>query len=135
MRTDVLGKILIDTSVWIEFFRKKAPYFEIVQNLIEEDSVCCLGLIYAELLQGAKSEKELGTLKEFMHVFDFIPESVVLWEKAGLISHTLRRKGKEISLSDCLIASSAVSSGATLFTLDKHFQTIKKQIDLHLYSL
>ncbi|HDH00423.1 MAG TPA: PIN domain nuclease [Nitrospirae bacterium] len=128
-----MDKVLIDTSIWIEFFRKKDPYFEVVRNLIEKDNVCCIGLIYAELLQGAKAEKELSTLRDFMHVFDFIPESAALWEKAGLISYELRRKGKEISLSDCFIASSAVSYSASLFTLDKHFQTIKKHMDLRLY--
>lgn len=129
-----MDKLLIDTSVWIEFFKKKDPHFKIVRNLIEEDNVCCIGLIYAELLQGAKSEKELSTLKEFMHVFDFIPESVALWEKAGLMSRALRQKGKEIGLSDCFIASSAVLYGSRLYTLDKHFHIIKKHMDLNLFT-
>jgi predicted nucleic acid-binding protein len=129
-----LDKLLIDTSVWIEFFKKKDPYFEIVQNFIEEDNVCCLGLIYAELLQGARSEKELGTLKEFLYVFDFIPESNALWEQAGLMSRALRQKGKEIGLSDCFIASSAISYGSSLFTMDKHFHIIKRHSDLILFE-
>ena len=86
-----MDKVLIDTSIWIEFFRKKDPYFEVVRNLIEKDNVCCIGLIYAELLQGAKAEKELSTLRDFMHVFDFIPESAALWEKRS----EERRVGKE----------------------------------------
>lgn len=129
-----MDKVLIDTSVWIEFFRKKEPCFSHVQNLIEEDNVCCLGLIYAELLQGAKSEKELSTLREFMHVFDFVPESVELWEKAGILSQELRKKGKEVGLSDCFIASSAHSYGCSLYTLDRHFRAISKYIDLNLFT-
>ena len=135
MRTNGLDKILIDTSVWIEFFKKREPYFGTVQSLIEEDKVCCLGIVYAELLQGVKSERELNTIKEFMHVFDFIPESVLLWEKAGIVSHTLRRKGKSAGLADCYIASCAASYGAAIFTLDNHFSTIKKHVDLSLFKL
>ena len=134
MRISGLDKILIDTSVWIEFFKKQEPFFGAVQNLIEEDNACCVGLIYAELLQGAKSEKELSTIKEFIHIFDFVPESDAIWEKAGLLSQTLRRKGKSIGLADCFIAASAASYGAGLFTLDKHFSTIQKSMDLTLFT-
>ncbi len=129
-----MDKVLIDTSAWIAFFKKQEPFFSEIQRLIEEDRICCLGLIYAELLQGARSDKEINTLKEFMHVFDFIPESSAIWEKAGLLSRTLRQTGKSTGLADCFIASSALSYGADLFTLDKHFSTIKKLEDLRLYT-
>ncbi|MBC8412746.1 MAG: PIN domain-containing protein [Nitrospira sp.] len=128
-----MDKVLIDTSVWIEFFKKREPFFETVQKLIEEDNVCCLGVIYAELLQGAKSDKELNTIKEFIHVFNFIPESTTLWETAGLLSNALIQKGKTPGLADCFIASSAISYGAALFTLDKHFATIQNSTDLSLF--
>ena len=129
-----MGKVLIDTSVWIEFFKKKEPCFSSVENLIGDDRVCCLSLIYAELLQGAKSDKEINTIKEFMYVFDFIPDSVAIWEEAGLTSQALRRKGKSIGLADCFIAASAVSCGASLFTLDKHFSSIRRTTNLELFS-
>lgn len=134
MRTEDLDKVLIDTSVWIEFFRKQEPYFSAVQDLIEEDRVCCVGLIYAELLQGAKSENEINTLREFIHVFDFIPELPAIWEKAGLMLRTLKKKGKSIGLADCFIASCAVSCRAEVLTLDRHFDVIKKLEGLALYK-
>jgi predicted nucleic acid-binding protein len=76
----------------------------------------------------------LSTIKEFMHVFDFIPESTVIWEKAGLISQSLRRKGKSIGLGVCFIAGSATSCGAGLFTLDRHFSAIRKSMNLSLFT-
>src|SRR3972149_2048791 len=92
------------------------------------------GIILAELLQGAKSVKEMNTIKEFLHVFDFLPESITLWEKAGELSYVLKQKGKVIGLSDCYIAVLTGSSNVRLLTLDKHFDVLKKETDLKLYD-
>lgn len=128
-------KILVDTSAWIEFFRKKAPYYETVLELIDSSRVCCTGIVLAELIQGAKSQKELDVLKEFLHVFDFIPDSTELWEKAGELSFLLRLKGKIAGLADCYISVVASSNNVKLFTLGKHFEIISKVTRLDLYVL
>ncbi|MCK5505856.1 MAG: PIN domain-containing protein [Thermodesulfovibrionia bacterium] len=121
-----MDSVLVDTSAWIEFFRKKEPYFTVVSDLINDDRVSCIGLILAELLQGAKSKKELDVLKEFLHVFDFLPESSELWQEAGELSFVLQRKGRKVGLSDCYIAVMTRTHEAGLLTLDKHFKEIKK---------
>lgn len=135
IRIEGLDKVLVDTSAWIEFFRKKEPYYSVVLELIDNDIVCCIGIVLAELLQGAKSDKELNTIKEFLHVFEFLPESVKSWEKAGELSYTLKQKGKAIGLSDCFIAVLAKTNNVKLLTLDKHFDVLEKEFELKLYSL
>ena len=133
--TEGLGKVLVDTSAWIEFFRKKEPCYSTVLELVDNDVVCCIGIVLAELLQGAKSEKELNTIKEFLHVFEFLPESVKSWEKAGELSYTLKRKGKAVGLSDCYIAILSRLHNVKLLTLDKHFDVLKKEFELKLYDI
>lgn len=127
--------ILIDTSAWIEFFRKKDPYYKVILELIDNRRVCCVGIVLAELLHGAKSQKEVAVLKEFMHVFDFFPESTEMWKKAGELSYLLRQKGKTIGLSDCYISVTTISNNAQLLTLDKHFEAIGKEVELNLYVI
>jgi len=85
----------------------------------------CAGIVLAEFIRGAKSEKELEVLREFRHVFPCLEESVDLWQAAGELSNTLLRKGKSIGLSDCYLAVSAKSNQVTILTLDKHFEVIK----------
>jgi len=126
-------KILVDTSAWIEFFRKKDPHYKVILELIDNTKVCCLGIVLAELLQGAKSQKELDVLKEFLFVFDFLPESTEMWRKAGELSYLLRQKGKSVGLSDCYISVVAKTNDAALLTLDKHFEVIGKETGLNLY--
>ena len=130
-----MDKVLVDTSAWIEFFRKKEPYYNIIMELTDNDKTCCIGIILAELLQGSKSEKELNTIKEFLHVFDFLTESIELWEKAGELSYNLQRKGKTAGLSDCYIAVVAKSNNVKLLTLDNHFYELKKENGLQLYDI
>lgn len=135
MKTKDSDKILVDTSAWIEFFRKKAPYYKAILELIDSSRICCTGIVLAELIQGAKSQKELDVLKEFLHVFDFLPDSTELWGKAGELSFSLRLKGETVGLADCYISMVASSNNVKLLTLDKHFEIIKKKIDIDLYAV
>ena len=117
-----------------EFFSKKEPHYGVVSELLDADALCCTGLICAELLQGAKTEKELATIKELAHVFEFIEEIGSLWEKAGELFFDLRRKGIVAGLSDRYLAVAAQSANASLLTLDKHFSTIKKLCPVSMFG-
>ena len=130
-----MAKVLVDTSAWIEFFRKKEPYYGAVLQLIDDDRVCCAGLVIGELLQGAKSGKELDVLKNFLHVFEFLPETPRLWEKAGELSYSLRLKGEAVGLADCFLATAAAAHGAEILTLDRHFDLLKKAAGVNLARL
>jgi predicted nucleic acid-binding protein len=130
-----LDKILVDTSAWIDYFRKKEPLYSIVSRLLEEDRICCLGIILAELIQGTRSKEEIKTLKTFLQVFSFLEESSRSWEKAGELSFSLKRKGKTIALSDCYIAVAAENEKVSILSLDEHFTTIKEHLDITMLQL
>ncbi len=130
-----MDKVLTDTSVWIEFFRKKKPWFGLVSRLIDDRRVCCAGIVLAELIQGTKSEKDLEILKDFRLVFEFLEESVDLWQAAGELSASLLRKGKSIGLSDCYLAVQAKTGNVKILTLDKHFSVIKSVAGIDLYDV
>lgn len=102
---------------------------------MDDKRVCCAGIILAELLQGAKSEKEMEVLRDFRHVFDFLDESVDLWQAAGELSNALLRKGKSVGLSDCYLAAAARAYKVRILTLDKHFETIKDAAGITLLDV
>ena len=130
-----MARVLVDTSVWIKFFRKHEPYYNIVTRLIDDEQIFCCGIILAELMQGAKTDKELSVLEDFPRVFPFITESQQLWLSAGRLSFQLRRKGLTIGLADCYIAVAAASAHAQLATLDGHFKLLAKPAKINLYPL
>lgn len=128
-----MARVLVDTSVWIKFFRKQEPYYNIVTRLIDDEQLLCCGIILAELMQGAKTDKELAVLDDFPRVFPFIAETYQLWASAGRLSFQLRRKGLTIGLADCYIAVAAASAHAQVATLDNHFELLVKPAKITLY--
>ena len=117
--------ILVDTSIWIEFFnRPNSKHGEHLEQLIIDDRVVYTGIILAELLQGSKKEKEYRQIKDNMIVFPFLEANYKTWVVAGKTAFTLRRKGITIPITDILIACLAIENNCLIFSLDQHFQDI-----------
>jgi len=129
-----LDKVLVDTSVWIEFFRKNEPYHATVARLIDAEQICLTGIIVAELIQGAKTDKELSILLNFPQVFPLLPDTPQLWLEAGRLAYSLRRKGVTVGLADCFIAATAAGAKVPVATLDTHFELLKKTAKVRLYK-
>ncbi len=127
-------KILVDTSIWIEFFRGNEEIKPVIERYLDNRLICCSGLIMGELLQGAKTEKEFGVIKSFIDCFEFLPEKMVHWLHAGRLSFDLRRKGITVSLSDCFIAVIAIYYGVSVYTNDEHFHLMEKAVNIKLFQ-
>jgi len=132
MTTTASAEVLVDTSAWIDYFRQREPSHGLVAALLEENRICCLGLILAELLQGAKGARERSVLRDFPDVFPFVKESLGDWIKAGELSSLLRGQGKTVGLADCFIAIAAKERGAALLTNDRHFDWLSEAVGLEL---
>ena len=126
-------KILIDTSAWIEFFRKKdLRIFSLVSKLLREKRAVGSGIIFLELIRGGKTIKELNYLNDLYEVIDMIDPNPQSYLLAGRLGYALARKGHTLSVVDLLIAQLAMEKNLALLTLDKHFQVIKKYSSLRL---
>jgi len=126
------NKILVDTSIWIEYFnRSESKAGSQLQELIKKGNVCVSGVILTELLQGARLEKEFNAILESFMALPFLDMNINTWIRAGRISFSLRRKGITIPTTDLIIASLAIENDSAIFTLDPHF---KKIPDLKLFT-
>ena len=122
--------ILLDTSVWVEYFRRKlSPHKETVKTMIETGQVATCGVVYLELMRGihAEGQQVSQILKEFRQ----LPIDWEVYEMAAQICRDLQRKGLQISLPDALIAATAINADAPLYTVDGDF---KKIAGLKLYK-
>lgn len=121
-------KVLVDTSVWIDYFRSPddSPLAERVNDCISSSTIIVPKVVLAELIQGAHSVKELSALGEFVEAFTVIGESETTWQAAGKLSYDLKKKGKTVNLTDCYIAVIALENDCGILTLDKHFKDIQK---------
>lgn len=119
--------VLIDTSIWIDYFLQKNVDLErTVDGLLENAVVAMAAIIQAELIQGARGEKETKKLKEYFKPLYWIQGLDTHWHEAGELSAKLRKSGRTVNLTDCYIASLAKSANASILSLDKHFSWIAK---------
>ena len=124
--------ILIDTSVWIDYFRSGQKTHSL-DFLIDENLIVTNDLILTELVPFLKvrSQKSLITLLEQirrmqMHIdWAEIIEFQVMCLKNGINS---------IGIPDLLIVQNAIHSNSPIFSLDGHFQLIAKKTSLKIFN-
>ena len=126
-------RVLIDTSVWIAYFKDPDSRFsDKVDELLTSAHVYVPKIVIAELMQGAKSEKEIAVIEDFFEAFTVIDHTENTWEQAGRLSFSMKRKGITIHLIDCYLAITAQENNCKLFSLDEHFKSIKKFTPLEI---
>jgi hypothetical protein len=117
-------KIIVDTSIWIEYFKNNPDTVAIIDKSLLAGTVFMVGPVLSELLQGVKTEKELEKLTGCIDAVPFIECVFPDWQLAGLISFKLRKNGLTIPLTNLLIAAISINNRASVYTLDHHFKLI-----------
>jgi predicted nucleic acid-binding protein len=126
-------KILIDTSIWIDYFQNRSSLIsEKVDKILSKNEVYVPKIVIAELIQGAKSEKEISIIEDFLDAFHIVDQKEDTWLKAGRLSFDLKKKGKTINLLDCYIAAIAQEHECKIFSLNRHFKEIQSIADISL---
>ncbi len=126
-------KVLIDTSIWIDYFRGSSENLGTrVDEYLSAETVFAPAVVMAELIQGAKSERELSAIDELFGTIHLLEQQQDTWKNAGLLSYKLKRKGYNVSLTDCYMAQIALENGCDVYTRDVHFQLIAKVAPLGL---
>lgn len=129
------GKVLIDTSVWVNFLNKKdSPVSRPLKELLRGELCCYTDIIELELIRGAKSKKEIETIDKLLNVLNYYETKKEYYRKAGEMGYTLVRKGHTIGIIDLLIAQVAIENNLSLFTLDNHFKLIADELPLKIFE-
>ncbi len=126
-------RILVDTSAWIEFFRKKESAISLmVREALNLNQACYAGPIAIELFQGAKTSKEVEIINQLFESIHYIEITRSHYHHAGEISHKAARSGKSFSIIDLILAVLAHDEQLTLLSLDTHFKEISRFCPLSL---
>jgi predicted nucleic acid-binding protein len=127
--------ILVDSSVWVDFFRKSPGRggAELRRMIEESDPFALTGMVVAEVLQGLT--RDAGMIERFLAQWDLLePKGFDTYRSAAAIFRAGRGKGITSSTTDTLIAAIALEHGASVFTLDQDFVRIARMTGLELYS-
>ena len=119
-------KTLIDSSVWIEYFRTgEGKIFNTVDVLLDSGQAVLCGVVEMEILAGIK-KSERKMIKDLFNALPYIRANREDFIAAGERLNNLRKKGITIPATDSLIATLAIDREISLLTLDKHFEHFKE---------
>jgi predicted nucleic acid-binding protein len=126
--------ILIDTSAWIEFFRKKgSPQAKSrVASLLNDDAAAFTCPVLMELIAGAREPSELELISETLSLCQRLVFKPEFWERAAHIERTLRQRGVMVPRDDVLVATVACEHRVILVCRDTHFDLIGRKADCEL---
>lgn len=129
--------ILVDTSVWIEFFNGTgALAARVLENLLEgEEDLCISEFILAEVLQGFRKDADFDLARDHLLGFPIYslktPSSYI---KAAQIYRKCRKRGMTIRKTvDCMIAQTAIEYKLALLHNDSDFDRIAKVSPLTIF--
>ncbi len=117
--------VLVDTSVWIEFFRR--PSRIDLRAIVDLDEVVTCLPVVQEVLQGFRDQAAFTQARESMLALpiveaplgqDVFEEAIGLYRRARAAGLTVR------SSVDCLIAACALRHGLTVLHHDRDYAAL-----------
>lgn len=118
-------RILVDTSVFIDFLRKEKKDQTILWHL-QENYLCSMSAVTLfELQCGAKTDKHLADIEKLQKWVKSLPFNDAVAGNAATIFRELKAKNKLVEFRDIFIAATAYEHDLPVATLNtKHFENI-----------
>jgi predicted nucleic acid-binding protein len=119
--------VLVDTSIWIEVFRRPAR-IRLEDVVGFEDIVTCLPVMQ-EVLQGFRDERAFLLAREAMRALPIVesPVSLAVFDQAIDLYRAARRAGLTVrSGADCLIGACAVRHHLEVLHYDRDYDTLAR---------
>ncbi|MFW6303126.1 MAG: PIN domain nuclease [Candidatus Sumerlaeota bacterium] len=129
--------VLVDTTVWIDFFAgRNLPHVAALECVIEEgEDLALCGIVLCEILQGIRKDSEFCKTKTFLEDLLYLPMERPSFIRSAELYRTLRKRGITIRKPlDCMIASVCMEHDATLLHNDRDFDSIAKHSQLSIFD-
>jgi len=117
--------VLVDTSVWIEFFRRSSEFD--LQAVVDLEEIVTCPPVIQEVLQGFNNQRSFLVAREAMLAFPVVEEHLPLtaYLEAAELFRSARRAGLTVrSGVDCLIATCAIRNSLGLLHKNRDFDSL-----------
>lgn len=116
--------VLIDSSFLIKRLRAGAdPFIELAAEDDRYEFHTC-GVVVAEVCRGITSRRLYDRARENFAVMCWVPTNDAIWEEVTELAWTLARIGVTMQVTDMIIAVSALSVDAAVWTFDSDFHYV-----------
>lgn len=124
-------KVLVDSSVWIQYFR--SGDIPLLDRLLEEELVCTNELIPTELLPVLRHRKG-QEVSEGLSALEKVPLKIS-WEVIREYQELNLQNGlNQVGIPDLIIVQQVIEEKITLFSFDKHFKLMNRFLKFDLLS-
>lgn len=124
-------EVLVDTSMWIDYFRGGTDSKDI-DFLIDENIIVTNEIILAELIPHLKVKKQLKVINLLRQV-NRLPLNVHWEEIIEFQVKCLKDGANGVGIPDLVIAQNANQNSCEIYSLNKHFRLLNKVIEVNLY--
>ena len=122
--------IIVDTSVWIEYFRSGNNSTKL-DFLIDEDLIVINDLILAELVPFLKIQNQKNIIKLLFNIKKL--DLILNWDQIIEFQFNCLKNGLNgIGIPDLIVAQNAKQNRCEIYSLDNHFRLMKDIVGLHL---
>lgn len=112
---------ILDTDIVIWLMRNEKKVVRWVKKIISKDQTAISTITVAEIYKNIYPE-EIEAFDDFLQKQEIIPVSVEIAKEAGLYWREFHKKLSQLSITDCIVAASALINRAPLATINvKHF--------------
>lgn len=118
-------KILLDSSAILHYAKGTNLGLKVKQIMEKSENIYCNGIVYCECINTSNIEK-INIIKKIFNRIEILPLSITEIIESGELLQNQRREGLQISVTDALIAISAIKTNSTLITTDGDFTRIKQ---------
>jgi predicted nucleic acid-binding protein len=128
--------ILVDTTVWIDWFADRdCRATDRLRLAIEqgEDLAVC-GVVITEVLQGVRNDRDFATIRDRLFALIYLPVTVETHVRAAEMYRACRKRGLTIGKPiDCIISATCIENSAFILHNDRDFDHIAKHFALQCW--
>ncbi len=122
------SRILVDSSLWIEYYRPdgRPQRRSAVRDAVAQDIVATTAMVAIEVLQGAMAPDAFEALRADFGALHWLDVTRPMAERAARLGFDLHRRGPVVPFTDLMIAVAALEHECQLWHLDEHFERIAR---------
>ena len=124
--------VIVDTSVWIEYFRHGIHSTKL-DFLIDEDLIVINDLILAELVPFLKLRNQRRILKSLYSIKKM--DLDIRWDQIIEFQFRCLKSGMNgIGIPDLMVVQNAKQNDCEIYSLDGHFSLMKDVLGFQLFA-
>ena len=122
--------VIVDTSVWIDYFRSGNNSAKL-DFLIDEELIVINDLILAELVPFLKIQNQRNIIKLLFNIKKL--DLTLNWDQIIEFQFNCLKNGLNgIGIPDLIVAQNAKQNRCEIYSFDNHFRLIKDILELQL---